>query len=133
MFIFYFLVPLFLFSAQVDCKESQDITAINYLAKTRGYELNIFITASFFTYNGKKERTAEKQWESLIFLIDNLDLTKLNTFEAPTESRFTDRVMQANLIIETKDSVYTSMEFDHGHPPKEIQKVVANLLQLKDK
>jgi hypothetical protein len=57
----------------------------------------------------------------------------VETLKAPSEKRFHDGAAMANLKIVHKEKTYQSKTFDHGTPPKEIEKLVKKINALAEK
>ena len=57
-------------------------------------------------------------------------LDSLATFKDPTQKRFYDGAAIANLKVTYKEKEYQSLDFDHGAPPVEIEKIVTKIVLL---
>lgn len=118
-------------------KESKNIT-IEYSANTRGNYLKRILNHETFsatkTRDGlmKSKPAPTEEWNQVITLLSKIDLKKLNDFKAPSEKRFYDGAMMANLKIIYNDSIYESTTFDHGNPPEEIKDLVFEILKVSN-
>ena len=57
-------------------------------------------------------------------------LDSLATFKDPTQKRFYDGAAIANLKVSYKEKEYQTLDFDHGVPPVEIEKIVNKIVLL---
>lgn len=71
--------------------------------------------------------TKETVWESLKQQTIQLDLGELESFKTPTEDRFIDKALSAQLKVISKNHTYYSSEFDHGNPPEELKSIVKSM------
>ncbi|WP_306354258.1 hypothetical protein [Flavobacterium sp. '19STA2R22 D10 B1'] len=120
-----------------DLKKEKDSISIEYEAASRGSYYKVLAKQdTIITINDRKMKNVEKnklstaEWNSIVKLLEEVDLSKLNEFKAPTEKRFYDGAAIAAVKVIYKDQTYTSDSFDDGHPPVEIEKVVKRLLAL---
>jgi len=60
-------------------------------------------------------------------------LDSLSTFKDPTQKRFYDGAPIANMKVTYKDKEYQALDFDHGFPPIEIEKLVNKIVLLGKK
>ena len=75
----------------------------------------------------KKESNAKDNWENLLKEASRINLETIDNLKTISDDRYTDKALSAQLIIQTFNSTYTSIEFDHGNPPKEIKNIVETL------
>ena len=74
------------------------------------------------TFNGRGEpsywarETKEGEWESLNASMQDVDLSKVSSLEAPSNGRMTDRAPIAKFNFVGKDSSISSAPFDAGKP-----------------
>ena len=61
--------------------------------------------------------------EKPVLLVQEERLSEIENLEAPTEKRFTDGALSASFTIKKDDVVYTSSDFDHQNPPKELKEL----------
>ena len=69
-------------------------------------------------------KISNADWKELVESFKTIELDSLSKLKAPTEKRFYDGAAIANLKITYKDKTYETTSFDHGFPPKEINKFV---------
>lgn len=108
-----------------------EILYIEYKASTRGSFKKIVIRkdSTFISDRGNESKkvTKESDWVFLNQEIGQLGLKKLDLIEAPTDKRYSDRALSAQLSVATKNHLYHSNEFDHGNPPEPIKQMVTVL------
>ncbi len=127
IFITFLLIIPFCFNFQ-----GNEIKSFEYVARGRGVLKQVIIRQdSTFIRDLEKENkflTKPETWAELKEVADKNEFKKLNLLESPTEKRFSDQALSAQLLIKTNNSEYISSEFDHGCPPKEIKKIVETLV-----
>jgi len=126
-------LSLFLGKGCSDHKK-QDIEAavIEYVANTRGFYQKIPVEGQMLRASsdrsGKEKTVATKisnaDWKAVVKSFKTIELDSLAKLKAPTEKRFYDGAAIASLKITYKDKAYETKAFDHGFPPKEIEKLV---------
>lgn len=119
----------------------QDLTkaVVEYTANTRGFyykitikNKNVEITKDRRGQNKPAKLTmSDADWNGLVEEFKTVNLDSLSTLKAPTELRFHDGAAMANLTVTYQEKVYNSSEFDDGHPPVEIEKLVTAITQYK--
>ncbi|MDH7446284.1 hypothetical protein [Aquimarina sp. 2201CG14-23] len=117
----------------------QNITTIQYDAFSRGYFLAVSIDKDqikkFKDRNLKEFDTkncTEKDWNKVLLLINDIELKKINTLQAPSDKRTFDGAAHARLKIISGDKIYTSAGFDHGNPPEDLKVLVNTILSLTE-
>lgn len=129
---FLFLSFMMIKGCSQESKTDLTNSTIEYTANTRGFFQKITIKNQQATISSDRSNPNQgntisinnDDWNALIEDFKAIDLNKLNTYEGPTQKRFHDGAPFANLKITYKDSIYESAGFDHGNPPKEIEKLV---------
>lgn len=120
----------------------QVISAYEYSATGRGYNLNITVTkdSTVLTENVFRDpakvtayATSPELWKSLNDNSKNIDLKKINDLESPTNRRDTDAALYGKMVFKTADSTYTSSSFDAGKPHLIMKPVVDSIANLKKK
>ena len=118
-------------------KESENIS-FEYVANTRGgYKKVIAKQDTIYTIKTRGGEAVQKQlsksdWNSLLDLLSKVDAEKMKDLKAPSEKRFYDGAMIADLKVIYKDKTYESSSFDHGNPPAEIKDLVNKILEVSD-
>lgn len=118
-------------------KESENIS-FEYEANTRGsYRKVIAKQDTVYTIKSRGGEAVEKKlskgdWNSLLNLLSKVDAEKIKDLKAPSEKRFYDGAMIADLKVIYKDKTYESSSFDHGNPPAEIKDLVNKILEVSD-
>lgn len=112
--------------------QGNEIESFEYVAKGRGVFKQVIIRKdSTFIRDLETENkilTKPETWSYLKEVSSKKELKKLNSLTSPTEKRFSDQALSAQLVIKTNKSEYVSSEFDHGYPPEGIKKIVKTLV-----
>jgi hypothetical protein len=120
----------------------QTITAYEYSATGRGYNLTVAVTKDSTTLteylgrNGAKVNTYVTEpalWKSLNENSKKIELKKISDLESPTNRRDTDAALYGKMTFKTADTVYVSSSFDAGQPHLIMKPVVDSLANLKKK
>ena len=135
----FILLTLFLGKGCSDSKEMKN-TRIEYTATSRGFYQNIIVQNSELFLQNDRNNTdkkvisiSESDWKELVADFQLIELEKLSTFKDPTQKRFYDGAAIANVKIVFKEKDYQSVEFDHGNPPVEIEKMIQKIVELANK
>lgn len=82
--------------------------------------------------NGMEESLPLKaeDWNKLQKIVATLNLEKINTYEAPSQNRWSDASASTQINIKTQSGLYTSQTFDAGVPPKELVEVYKTIITL---
>ena len=112
--------------------------SIHYNALSRGYFLDIVIANKKASVSSTREERenpkqitlSDKDWNELVGYFEKIDLEKLSEYKDPTQKRFYDGAPIGKLDVHYKDKDYESKSFDHGTPPKEIEKLVNKIISL---
>ena len=117
-----------------DSAKAQDIktAVIEYTANTRGFYQKITVKNQMVTVSKDRDendksvptKISDADWKELVQSFKTMELDSLSRLKAPTEKRFYDGAAIANLKITYKDKIYETTSFDHGFPPKKINKFV---------
>jgi hypothetical protein len=117
-----------------------DITnsVIQYTAETRGFHLKIIITNQIVSISqgrgtdnpSKQVKISDADWKELVNDFAKVNLEKLANLKDPTQKRFYDGAAIANLKVRYQDKNYETVNFDHGFPPVEIEKLVSKIVSL---
>ena len=113
-------------------KQDLESAVIEYTANSRGFYQKITVQNQMFAISKDRSghdkpvatKIAAKDWEELVDCFKKMELDSLPKLKAPTEKRFYDGAAIANLKVTVKDKTYETASFDHGFPPKEIEKFV---------
>ena len=111
---------------------------IVYTAYKRGFYQKITIHNHEITVSnqrndegvGEKTKISDKDWNELVGLFKLVKLDSLPTLKDPTQKRFYDGAAIANLKVTYKEKEYQTLDFDHGFPPVEIEKIVNKIVLL---
>jgi hypothetical protein len=136
------LVATVILGSTCSDKNQSDLenTVIEYSANTRGFYQKITVANHKVSIskdrNGTEKPTAtaisDADWKKLVTDFQTIQLDDLATLKAPSEKRFHDGAAIANLKIVHKEKTYQSTSFDHGTPPKEIEKLVNKINALAE-
>ena len=117
-----------------DSAKAQDIetAVIEYTANSRGFYQKITVKNQMVTVSKDRDgndksvptKISDADWKELVESFKTIELDSLSKLKAPTEKRFYDGAAIANLKITCKDKTYETTSFDHGFPPKRINKFV---------
>ena len=113
-------------------------TTLQYTATTRGFFQKVIIVNQkatiFRDRNGEKNpeqlTISDQDWKEIIGYFEKIDLEKVPGLKDPTQKRFYDGAAIANLKIRYQDKNYETIDFDHGFPPAEIEKLVNKIVAL---
>lgn len=121
------------------CKETkinQETVTLEYTAHSRGMYKHIIVNNKTISVVDKRNAKPmlkpcnQSDWQNLIDLLKTVDVENIPNLKAPTEARFYDGAAIANLKISHDGKTYETTSFDHGHPPKEIEGLVKEILSI---
>ena len=131
------LFTILFFAGCVGQKKAVDSSIkVEYKAYSRGFYQTIRVENQmvFISKNREEKPVAFKlsaaEWNSLILVVNELNLETLSQMKAPTEKRLFDGVAIASFKITKQGKVYESQSFDHGYPPAETEKIVNKMLSF---
>lgn len=131
------LFTILFFAGCVGQKKAVDSSIkVEYKAYSRGFYQTIRVENQmvFISKNREEKPVAFKlsaaEWNSLILVVNELNLETLSQMKAPTEKRLFDGAAIANLKITKQGKTYESQSFDHGYPPAETEKIVNKMLSF---
>ncbi len=108
-----------------------------YEATTRGFYEKIWVDKESISVTNDRDETEisrfptpESDWNELMHILSEIDVSNLPNLEAPTAKREYDGAAIATLIIKQNREETTSNSFDHGHPPKAIEALVNKVLSM---
>ncbi|WP_339916010.1 META domain-containing protein [Yeosuana marina] len=119
-------------------KQKNTNIAFEYSALSRGFYKLITINKKEITVINKRntkpiiKTCSDNAWENIINTLKTVDLENIPNLKAPTENRFFDGAAIANLKITINGTTYETASFDHGHPPKEIEPLVKEILSISE-
>ena len=114
------------------CSLGNDIleSKLHYEISTRGTYKKISIEnqkmylAKSTENIGEEVTVSSEDWKEIITLFEAVNLEKIKGITSETSKRASDRVYHARFKVENKGKKYETNEFDHGNPPKEIEKLI---------
>ena len=131
---FFVILTLIGFMDSCNVENSRPIVEIIYEAHTRGSSVIIKVRPDRLFYHTDNSETITdiktRQWNSLMSMCSEIDLEKISELQAPSDKRFLDMAMHANLTIVTRNGEFKSQTFDHGNPPEELKKITDKLMKL---
>jgi hypothetical protein len=115
--------------------------SVEYEALSRGYFLKIVYRGNSISVGkdrndlsqNKTIKLSSQEENELNQMIAKFDPKTLPNLKWPTEKRYYDGAPHANLVIVKDGETYTGAGFDHGFPPKEIEKLVQKLISIAEK
>jgi hypothetical protein len=128
-------------SCEAQKKQDLETAVIEYMAYSRGFYQRITVKDRMVSISkdrkGKEEsvptKMSDADWKELVVDFKTIALNRLVKLKAPTQKRFYDGAAIANLKITYKDTSYETTAFDHGFPPKEIEKFVKKITSFAKK
>jgi hypothetical protein len=138
-----FMQLLMLLNILPACNAQQNNTETmvecTYKSGTRGSHLELVITKDSLILNQTgfknyvlKKQLNEDEWNSLSEIIKEIDLKKMNGFNAPTDGRKTDRAWHSSITVKTDKAEYSSQAFDNTDAPKELSKLMEQIKSLAE-
>jgi hypothetical protein len=113
----------------IGCSVQKEIVIeIEYKATTRGSSEVIKFKGNTLSYNTNKALKelvlSDAKLKEIEFVVLKISLDNIVNLKAPTNKRFSDGAMEANISFKKGNKVYTSSNFDHGNPPKELKPII---------
>src|SRR5690606_15785313 len=131
---------LFTISLLFSCESSKNATrietddliskiTINKVTLGNSFEMTVAKDKTEFVETTRGEapsknasKTESVDWVELNRIVSGLNLTEFETWPAPTQERLHDGARATTITLEMTDkSAYTSLPFDEGKPPAELQ------------
>ena len=109
---------------------------VEYKAYSRGFYQTISVENQMVFISKSREekpmvaKLSTADWNSVILVVNELNLKMFSQMKAPTEKRLFDGAAIANLKITKQGKTYESQSFDHGYPPAETEKIVNKMLSF---
>jgi hypothetical protein len=123
-------------SAQVQPKKI-GLQKIEFLSVTRGYQESITVKKNKVTLKKSGIETLEKDFkikpkdfQQLRYIVQQIDLKKINTLVAPSDNSKTDAAHQSHFTFYTHKGKYDSSVFDNYNSPKELQPLMQKIKNL---
>ncbi|MBP7397226.1 MAG: hypothetical protein KA933_09715 [Flavobacterium sp.] len=133
----------FVFVIMSSCKSQKindfSTSSITYTAQSRGVYLSVWVeNQKVWVIKGRNEKPYEvvltaQEMKELESIFSAMNLEKVPSLKAPTAKRLYDGAAIANLAISDGGKAYISKSFDHGFPPKDIEKIVTLLVSYSEK
>ena len=118
--------------------KKQDQSKITYQATSRGFFMNIRIEGDLIIVSDDHSlKTFEtypfpmEEKEVFLKLLNEINTTEIPELEPPSKAFQVDGAAMAWLEISDDEGTYKTAIFDHGKPPRVIQKMVEKILSLK--
>lgn len=117
------------------------VPKIEYEASSRGFYEKITIENQMVSVvnerdvkdNGEAVKISDDVNKELNSYLNSVKLDQLATYKDPTQKRFYDGAAIANLKITVDGVEYKTVDFDHGFPPIEIEKLVNKIVSFNVK
>ena len=126
-----FIFIIFL-SCSAQEKNKKEVFKISYKAETRGSFIIIHFKDSSLvlksTSADKSVVLSNAEVINIYNIVSKIKLSEIGDLIAPSNERYKDAALTGSFIILKNDTSYTSSNFDHGNPPKELQELY-NILQ----
>lgn len=114
------------------------VPKIEYEASSRGFYEKIIIENQMVAVvnerdakdNGETAKISDDVNKELSSYLNSVQLDQLATYKDPTQKRFYDGAAIANLKITVDGVEYKTVDFDHGNPPVEIEKLVNKIVSF---
>lgn len=127
--LMFFTIPFLFFNK---CNSNKDTleSKLQYEIFTRGSfkKISIENQKMYFSKSreeiGKEVKISSTDWKEIILFFEAINLDKINGSTSDSNNRSADRTYHARFKVENKGKKYETDEFDHGNPPKEIEKLV---------
>lgn len=125
-----FLTIPFLFFNKCNSNKDTLESKLQYEIFTRGSFKKISIENQKMYLSTSRDNTGKeitipaKDWKEIITLFEAIDLSKIDGLTSENKDRAGDKVYHARFKVENKGKKYETDEFDHGNPPKEIEKLI---------
>ncbi|SDZ78391.1 hypothetical protein [Bizionia paragorgiae] len=120
---------------QAKMEQSEDLS-LEYEAVTRGTYKNITIKNRMVSWvnerNAKPQVVSldDKQWESLVTLVNAVDLTSIPKLEAPSKAHQYDGAPIGSLTVSKNGETYKTQAFDAGNPHADLVEVIEQMMAL---
>ena len=134
---------IFIFVIISSCKSQKindfSTSSITYTAQSRGVYLSVWMeNQKVWIIKGRNEKPYEvrvtaQEMKQLERVFSELNLEKIPSLKAPTAKRLFDGAAIANLVISAGGKAYISKSFDHGFPPKDLEKIITLLVSYSEK
>lgn len=114
------------------------VPKLEYEAYSRGFYEKITIENQMVSVTNVRDAKKGSEPESisddvnkeLSSYLNSVKLDELSKFKDPTQQRFYDGAAIANLKITVDGVEYRTVDFDHGFPPVEIEKLVNKVVSF---
>ena len=114
------------------------VPKIEYEASSRGFYEKITIENQMVSVvnerdakdNGETVKISDDVNKELNSYLNSVKLDQVATYKDPTQKRFYDGAAIANLKITVDGVEYKTVDFDHGFPPVEIEKLVNKIVSF---
>lgn len=134
-----YLIASFCALALISCKELE-IDKVQYTTTTMMGRTLLAVTQDSVTvdFNGRGEpthfarATKSDEWAGLLLSLQDVDLDKIASLEAPSDKRSTDAAPFAYFEFITKDSTYRSASFDHKNPNSMLMPSMEQVLKIQE-
>ncbi|MDY8135286.1 DUF4377 domain-containing protein [Aquimarina sp. 2201CG5-10] len=95
-------------------------------------ENNIKKTSDRDLKNFQSIKCSEKDWNTILSLIKQVNIKEIHQLKAPSQKRLFDGAPHGLLKITLDNKTYPSNGFDHGNPPQIITPLINHILTLSE-
>lgn len=129
------IIPLFVLLVLIGrgCKdEAADVNqaTLKYQVHSRGFYRDVLVADKKVSVSGlngvnlKQENIDDVTWKDFQKAFADLNAEDMQNLKAPSNQRLYDGAAIAKLEVTYKGKTFESIDFDHGTPPAEIEKLV---------
>ena len=119
-----------------ETKLNQDELSMEYVISSRGLFKQINIdNKTVYTITKRDGNTIENvctdiDWNKLLTHLKGIEIESISSLEPPSKNHQFDGAAMARLKITSNGKTYETQSFDHGNPPKEIAKLVNEMVSI---
>ena len=117
-----------------------EITSIEFLTATRGYQKQVTMTSKTLTIKTEDHRQKGKvpvvremkksDWDNLLHSLKDVPLAEIPLLKSPSMQRASDGARSSSISITTKEGAIWSHEFDNERPHEKLQPLIRVITSL---
>ncbi|OIQ27780.1 MAG: hypothetical protein BM564_11925 [Bacteroidetes bacterium MedPE-SWsnd-G2] len=118
-------------------KEKQQDVVFVYEVSSRGFFQQTSISKETLVFSedrttkqGESYKVSEEDWNMLLGLLNNVEVSEFKNLTSPTNYRAIDGAAIATFRVKINDEVYQTPMFDNGYPPVEIKNLVEKVVKM---
>ena len=134
------LLLLSLLCLTVHAQIPEEITSIEFITATRGYQKQITMNSKTLTVKLEDHRQQGKapviremkkqDWDNLLQSLKDVPLAEIPLLKSPTMQRASDGARSSSIAITTNEGVIWSHEFDNERPHEKLQPLISVITAL---